>query len=215
MPNRSASATPRAQLDLFAELEAEQHQARMDQAPTIFDLDQRGYFTRIAEFEQWQQAHDNFDSCRRSHGWHATLFGRTPEPTATCRPAILAAELRCDHYNDDCECVGDLLYRAACLHCTWEGPAHDCENLAAEDAHDHAWPGWRTLPIVPRRPQPGNSAKEKDAMSTWARRVDTLYPAGWLQEGGPIRTRRQRYGTRHVPDGTGGGGYDMCGEQDD
>ena len=49
MPNRSASATPHAQLDLFAELEAEQHQARMDQAPTIFDLDQRGYFTRIAE----------------------------------------------------------------------------------------------------------------------------------------------------------------------
>jgi hypothetical protein len=76
----------------------------------------------------------------------------------------------------------------------------------------HAWPGWRDLPCVPRRPEPGTSAKQKTGMTRWAEAINNVYPDGWLESGGPIRTVRGRYGTRHVPNHTGFGGYDLCGE---
>lgn len=65
-------------------------------------------------------------------------------------PTLLVADLRCDHHDHDCFCGGDLVYRGASRHCYWEGPLRDCENPAAEDADDQAWPGWRALPLVPR-----------------------------------------------------------------
>lgn len=134
------------------------------------------------------------------------------EPTDRCLPILLDAELRCDHYGDSCQCVGNLLYRAACLHCTFEGTIRDSENAASEDAQDHCFPGWRDLPIVAQVPEYGSGASGKKAMTNWIAKVETLYPTGWLQEGGPIRTRRTAPGTRHVPLRTPFGGYDMCGE---
>ena len=130
---------------------------------------------------------------------------------------MLTAALHCDHYHRDCLCVGrGGVYRGACLHCTWEGPLRDGENAAAEDAHDHAWPGWRELPLVPRRPDTAsNSQKTSAALRNWIARVNAAYPAGWLEASGPIRTSRSTYGTRHVPNHTGFGGYDLCGEMTD
>ena len=64
---------------------------------------------------------------------------------------------------------------------------------------DHAWPGWRDLPLVPRPPESGTNAKQKQAMAQRIKQVNGRYPTGWLESSGPIRTRRQRYGTRHVP----------------
>ncbi|HYB35296.1 MAG TPA: DUF6349 family protein [Mycobacterium sp.] len=112
-------------------------------------------FARLAALEQWQEHYGHFDCYRRSHAWHAQLgamrFGGD-EPSDMCRPTILSADLCCDHHNQNCSCVGDIVYRGACLHCDWEGPLRDCENTAAEDAHDYAWSGWRDLPLVPRPP---------------------------------------------------------------
>jgi len=49
-------------------------------------------------------------------------------------------------------------------------------------------------------------------MAQRIKQVNGRYPTGWLESSGPIRTRRQRYGTRHVPNHTPFGGYDLCGE---
>lgn len=203
------------QLDLFAEIEAAEAELRLAQAPTLFDTDQRGCFTRLAMFEQWVAEYGHFDCNRLSHAWRPTwtsFRGDRPEPTDRCRPILLDAELGCDHYRDECLCVGDLLYRAACLHCTFEGPIRDDECSASEDAQDHCFPGWRELPIVPGVPEIGSGAKAKKTAEAWIKKVDALYPSGWLLDGGPIRTRRTRPGTRHVPLRTPFGGYDMCGE---
>lgn len=212
MPSTSHCVTQSVQMDMFAEFEAEQRKIRTTYAPSLFDLDQRGFFARIAAAAQWMQEYDQHDGYRRSHAWHGSILLHDPEPTPACRPAILSADLRCDHFNEDCQCVGDLLYRAACLHCTWEGPARGCENEASEDGQDHAWPGWRDIPIVPRRPELGSGKREKDALAAWVRRVNGVYPWSWLETGGPIRTRRHSRGTRHVPHATGFGGWDMSGE---
>jgi hypothetical protein len=37
------------------------------------------------------------------------------------------------------------LYRGGCLGCDWEGDVRERPSDAVEDAHDHAWPGWRNL----------------------------------------------------------------------
>lgn len=117
---------------------------------------------------------------------------------------------KCKHYHAECMCVGDLVYRGACLHCSWEGTTRPSENQAAEDAHDHAWPGWRALPIAPRPPETAATARNQ-ARTRWVKTITVLYPPGWLEAGGPIRTTRHRSGTRHIPNHTGFGGYDLCG----
>ncbi|OBI29064.1 DUF6349 family protein [Mycolicibacter sinensis] len=201
------------QLDLFAEAEAEERERRFDSAPSIFDMEQRGYFTRLAEFAQWQAQYDNFDSIRRSHAWHESLRLRGQVPTEQCRPVTLAASLGCGHYGSDyrdCQCVGGSVYRGACTGCSWEGPVRGCENRAAEDAHDHSWPGWRELPVVPPAPESGTSKAQKQR---WIDAVAAAYPDGWLVSGGPILTSRgSSTGTRHAENRTPFGGYDMCVE---
>jgi hypothetical protein len=111
----------------------------------------------------------------------------------------------------DCTCcteIDDYLYRGACRGCDWEGdPRLEMgENPAAEDAMDHAWPGWRDVPIVPRCPG------DRTAQARWQERVVPQYPAGWLEAGGPIRTLRDGpASSRHHADvaSTPWGGYDM------
>jgi hypothetical protein len=200
---------------MFAEIEATEREQRAPEAPCLFGLDLVGYFARLELAEHWNAVYgDTATSIRAAHAWMpcVTQMFAHHEPTAQCRPTILLADLRCDHYRGNCCCVGDLLYRAACFGCTWEGPARTRENTAAEDAHDHAWPGWRELPLVPRRPEAGTSTKQKAATARWVEAVNDRYPQGWLESSGPIRTARGHAGTRHVPDHTGFGGYDLCGQ---
>jgi hypothetical protein len=202
--------TPRAaveQLDLFAEIEAADLRRAVDEAPSIYGTAVPGYFQRLDAADAWAAAHGHFDSNLRSHAWRPACgcpAGRYAAEDAH-RPAVLTADLRCHHYDEECSCVGGLVYRGACLHCDWEGEVRADENTAAEDAHDHAWLGWRDLPIASRRPE------NQKAQPRWIETVTDAYPAGWLDSGGPIRTVRGQYGTRHVPNHTGFGGYDLCG----
>jgi hypothetical protein len=203
-------ATPRAaaeQLDLFAKIEASAEQRAFDEAPSIYGTNARGYFRRLTAADSWVGRHGNFDSNLRSHAWRAACGSPDSRDAAEdeCRPGVLTADLRCYHYDQECSCVGGLVYRGACVHCDWEGEVRARENTATEDAHDHAWPGWRDLPIVPRCPE------NQKARPRWIVAVNDLYPTGWLESGGPIRTARQPYGTPHVPNHTGFGGYDLCG----
>ena len=143
-------------------------------------------------------------------GRHDTL---TPDGGA-CRPTIEETYLwdhsrRDDRFPKESVRVA-IVYRGACLGCGWAGDAHaDDENAAVDDAHDHSWPGWRELPIVPRRPD------DTKSQTKWRSQLSALYRAGgldvdhWLAPGAPFRTARTRGGTRsHC---VHGGGYDICG----
>ncbi|WP_433426219.1 DUF6349 family protein (plasmid) [Microtetraspora malaysiensis] len=97
---------------------------------------------------------------------------------------------------------GRSIKRGGCLGCEWEGPDRSKQTDAIEDAHDHAWPGWRDLPAV--KPCKSNYAK-------WRAEVDRAYPPGWIDAGGPIVTVRSdsRF-SRHLVGQSPGGGYDMA-----
>lgn len=195
------TATSTGQLDLLAVLE----QAKVDApAPTLYGSPARGLAARAAEFAAWRDAHGSFDSLGRSHAW--TVHITCPDTaTPRCQPTVLSADLRCDcDRSEQCSCVGELMYRGACRHCDWEGEPHAAENPAAEDACDHAWPGWRDLPVVPPVPE------ERTKRAAWIDRARELHPTGWLEDGGPIRTARTGHGTRHVPHRTPFGGYDLA-----
>lgn len=132
-----------------------------------------------------------------SHQWHATWCG--PTRTTGAHPcASLTVSLRCQHEGTNrCHCVKSFLYRIYCHSCAWWTPVRTDENLIAEDYHDHCWPGWRDLPID----KPTESRTKK-----W-----TPLPRDeqWTTPGAPILTARTGLGTRHVPDRSPWGGYDL------
>lgn len=221
MSRRLAPAARVEQLDLFAELEtaaAEAQAKALAEAPVpnLYGSPTRGLAARMAEFDAWRDAYGDFGCIPISHAWHEG-FSHSTTPTDRCAPSLLQAELRClcnTYAGNRCLCVGDLMYRGACRHCTWEGDPTDSENTASEDAHDHAWPGWRDLPLVPRsRAGEMGPAQQKRAAVQWLEKVTPLYPPGWVEAGGPVRTARSSLGTRHVPNGTPFGGYDMAASQ--
>jgi Family of unknown function (DUF6349) len=173
----------------------------------------RGLAARAADYADWQAKYGGFGSLVRSHAW--TVPWCSPdEPTPRCQPTILDVNLRAPDWPlsapmPGCDCtttVDELLYRGACRNpdCNWEGDPVGEENRAVEDAADHAWPGWRDMPIIGQRPH------DKKLEPRWAAKAILLYPAGWLEAGGPIRTARTPGGIRHNWQyATPWGGYDI------
>jgi Family of unknown function (DUF6349) len=190
------------QLDIFGVLE----EVALDRPPLcLYHSPARGLPARAAEFEAWRKEHGSFGSRIRSHAWIAVISDPA-SPAVRCQSAVLSCDIRDDGDDLSCDCtsIGLLLYRGACRGCTWEAlqPRED-ENAAAEDALDHAWSGWRDLPVMPG--MPGDPKK----LARWTADVSAAYPAGWLEAAGPVRTWRQGLGTRHVPGRSPWGGYDV------
>jgi Family of unknown function (DUF6349) len=188
--------------------------------PCLYHSPARGP-ARRAELDEWRAACGGFGSLRRSHAWHLTAgpvtSGGWPARTARCRAAVLMADGRpaeagCGGHLPDrawrLPALAGLVYRGCCLGCEWEGAVtHDCENAAADDALDHAWPGWRDLPVVSR---PATTGRDDVAKAAWLRDLGGVLPGGWLEAGGPIRTMRSPQGFRSVPASTPWGGYDAA-----
>jgi hypothetical protein len=191
------------QLDIFGALE---EVTRASLPLCLYRSPARGPAARAAEFGAWKQEHGSFGSRLRAHAWVPDGFGDDVTPSPRCQATTLSVNLRPDDaYPLACRCTeaGALLYRGACRHCDWEGPEQRRESPAAEDALDHAWPGWRVLPVLP--PFPGTDK----ARPAWLEKATAAYPAGWLEAGGPVRTQRTgQYDTRHVPCRGPFGGYD-------
>lgn len=201
-----------AQLDMFAESEAAEREAIENSGPCLFASPTRGFFNRANEFREWVATYGGFASLvGMPHAWVPGLTAPNWR-TEVCRPTVLGVSLGCRCFVRDCLCVGGLIHRGACLHCDWEGEVRTHCNAAVEDAHDHAWPGWRDLPVVTRSPGRSSSEKGKAELRKWADGVNAVYPEGWLESGGPIRTHREPPGHRHVPNATGFGGYDLSSE---
>lgn len=105
---------------------------------------------------------------------------------------------------------GGIQYRAQCPSCPrFQGPLREREDEAIEDAHDHAYPGWRELPALdPSVVLAG--ARAATRWMTWVAEATRAYPPGWFQRRGPVITYRSAGSTRHLPGQAPGGGYDMA-----
>jgi hypothetical protein len=159
---------------------------------------------------------DDFTHDRGNRGYRDRLYPGQPYRMNRAKERDAAAGLEHRWNADGCYCVTVDVSRGICLGCGWSGPIRDNErggsHLAVEDAHDHAFPGWRELPVVPKRPEWGEGQAARKAMARWVEHMHEVYPADWLERGGPIRTDRGpigSLGTRHVPNATGFGGYDL------
>ncbi|MFI6541452.1 DUF6349 family protein [Nonomuraea sp. NPDC050547] len=160
------------------------------------DQEPRGTRARLAAYQAAP------DTARR--GMWAISYGHPADLTAACRPTVLSRVVD--------EPVWHQLHRGVCLGCDWEGPERRRNNDATEDAHDHAWPTWRSLPVV--NPPATAADYSKVLMGRWNAQVTQSYPAGWFEQGGPILIRRpEGYNTRHRPGGAPGGGYELVIQQ--
>jgi hypothetical protein len=206
----------------------------------LYDSPARGFASRVAEFALWRDAYGSFGCYGRSHAWRPGSVGFSVyrENLAEylmdrCEPTVLDCDLRRDRHQDgtwdpvppcghddqaetETRMLRGLWYRGACrkIECDWEGPERSGENTAVEDGMDHAWPGWRDLPLVPRTPDLGGNpnpyGKPRKTLDAWIATVNAAYPDGWLESGGPIRTLRRPMETRHVEAATPFGGYDLA-----
>lgn len=104
-----------------------------------------------------------------------------------------------------CSCVGDLLYQANCPDCRWHHIGSESEVVLAW--HDHAWPGWRDLPVLPAklRGQMG-TRKMTPKLEAW---LDANYPPEFRVDGAPILTDRGGVAGRCVPGYSPFGGFDI------
>ncbi|HRN28950.1 MAG TPA: DUF6349 family protein [Terrimesophilobacter sp.] len=157
-------------------------------------------------FRRWQFEHGTSASIARSHMWHSIVtMDRANTNTPGHDLAVLSADLRCEHHGQDCHCVGAYLYRAICEPCHWHRDGD--EHCVVEAWHDHAWPGWRSLPVVPAEiahwDQQGRPSK---CLTAW---IDEHQPTDWHRPGAPIITGRHPHGTRHVPGRSPWGGFDL------
>jgi hypothetical protein len=162
------------------------------------------------------EAHD-----RGNRGWRDHLHPGKPYRMNRAKERDAAAGREHRWNADGCYCITFWVARGVCLGCGWSGPIRSeeegCGQAAVEDAHDHAFPGWREKPVVRRPPEWGSGEKAKADLRRWHDEVAELYGKAWLATGGPIRTDRGPIGsagTRHVPGGSRFGGYDLSATPD-
>lgn len=148
-------------------------------------------------FEEWKRIHGSFGCFGRSHMWHLGFKG-TMTATPGHNMQILDADLDWTRPT-----------RVAC-ECGWLSDIHERESPCVEEWHDHAWPGWRGLPVVPEEVRPAGGGVGADKKATqW---VTDRYPTDFQKPGAPVITMRNGIGTRHVPGYSPWGGFDLCAE---
>jgi hypothetical protein len=154
----------------------------------------------VAALERWAEEHQRFGYLKRSRMWHPNTYaGGAPGDDHTCH--VLVAECRTLREGEPRDLPAHVpeayMHQALCEPCRWH-IIDPSERVVVEAWHDHAFPGWRDLPIVPH----GLSEKKRDA---W---ITEQY--GDRPEGHPIRTERpSAMACRHVAGRSPWGGFDL------
>ena len=172
-----------------------------------------------AAFDRWRAQYGHHGCIPFSHMWHPAL----------CDPPLLLEEHQLHLYNAATRCdlrtygaspgrdeanhdhranplPSESMAQANCPPCRWHHIDSSSQKVI-EAWHDHAFPGWRNLPVLPAKLARNRGEKKADAkVLDWA---VTTYPADWQISGAPIITERDTYATRAVPGRSPFGGYDL------
>ncbi|MEV8339469.1 DUF6349 family protein [Leucobacter sp. NPDC077196] len=186
-----------------------------DGAPLRYHEQYRTPAELDAAWERWQFENGSFGCVPYSHMWHSDKYRRGEEISIGAHQhASFQADARCDggrfggpeHDHADGELPNDLIYQFICSPCRWHTISNS-ENAAVEAWHDHVLPGWRDLPVVPKKlAEHGGERTKLARLQSW---LEEYYPAAWQASGFPIISERNTYGTRHVPGGSPWGGYNL------
>ncbi|MFJ7590293.1 DUF6349 family protein [Streptomyces sp. NPDC097617] len=132
-------------------------------------------------------------------------LGQELDPPEHHTPTLLSRSRPTGRRGDEQEFCG------GCLACEWEGPTYsgdgfgDGDNEAVEDAHDHCFPGWRTLPPI-------TTVEDRWAIprsrSRWAQLI-ARYPPGWIDQGAPVLAWSRYRREAHVPPHAGRPRYEL------
>ena len=183
-------------------------------APLRFTTDYYSPGQLDAAFRRYQVERGRFGCVPLSHMWNRTGLTGAHANTNGHTLVSFTADLRHSHLchghlwrsETPCTCLGDLMYQGICEECSWHAIAAD-ENDVVEAWHDHAMPGWRSLPILPEalriKQQTGETNQRGQA---WLDR----YPEAWQFDGAPIRTERPARATRHIAGRSPWGGFDLA-----
>lgn len=188
----------------FEEFEREEARARLDEwagAPLHFTTNYYPPAMLDEAFAHWRFLNGGLGSFGRSHMWHRSITGDTVE-FGEHRAESFTADLRPE---PGAVGPGDLLTMMVCEPCEWHSPAGG-ESEAVEAWHDHAVPGWRDLPVVPRQVR---VRSESGLTKVGLRWIEQRYPVQMQVPGAPIITEREQYATRHVAGYSPWGGYDL------
>lgn len=158
-------------------------------------------------FAHWKFLHHLDRSWTGSRMWHR---GITPSSGNGHGFDFFTADLRCEPWEhpasgQGCQCVGELMYQTICAPCEWRDITNS-ENRAVEAWHDHAFPGWRQLPILPLGLRGTDEPGISKSAAAWIR---DRYPVSMQVPGAPVITERLPMGTRHVPGRSPWKGYDI------
>ena len=152
--------------------------------------------------ELWEFTADLRCSIHDGHG--GRMFWRQP-----CPMHLHNAGFNDDADQERCQCVGELVHMCVCDPCGWNamGEAGDARRAWL----DHAWPGWRNLPIIPAELTPpfGGALIPKNGSPNrgdvkagrlaheWA---TEHFPPEWQVTGAPAiaYARPERHGMRGV-----------------
>ncbi|MFD5600787.1 DUF6349 family protein [Leucobacter sp. NPDC058333] len=179
-----------------------------DGAPLRYHEEHRTSAELDAAFDRYRFEYGNHGCIPDSHMWSRYMFGPQHGLAIDNHEFVLyAAETSCreaehDHHGENLP--GDTQFQALCEPCNWRYQSND-ESFVIETWHDHAVPGWRTLPVVPQRLQ-GIPPRHRNPLREW---VEEHYPLEAQAPGHPIVTARNPVGTRHVPGRSPWGGYDL------
>ncbi len=168
-----------------------------------------------AAWRRWVEIKGNFNSVFLSKMWHRSYtvhHMNIGEHTFD----LYDVDLRCaagahdSRKIDDppgplCQCVGSITAQAICSHCSWHHIGTEAECV--EVWHDHAFPGWRDLPTLPGKIRGGmGPTRMTPKLEAW---LEDNYPPAFRVPGAPILTERPSYGSRHVPNYSPFGGFDL------
>jgi len=79
---------------MFAEIEASEREQRAALAPSLFDLDQLGYFTRLQKAEQWLTSYGDARSIRDAHAWTPCASQKGSTRSCSRSTAVIGTLLR-------------------------------------------------------------------------------------------------------------------------
>lgn len=166
-------------------------------------------------YEAWCKEHGRLDSIALSRMWKLDVMD-SPGETANGHSLVsFEADLRrcaCG-IRKGCSCVGALVQRTMCEPCSWQAFGGEYAAIAAW--HDHAWPGWRDLPVLPEALRPigggvGAGAMEKSLAKKARAWLEEAYPVEFQIGGAPMVTSRKPMFSRCVSGYSPWGGFDIA-----